>query len=105
MASMQQALQQISRNYATGPRSMTSKRQGPRPLPLHLMTALCVWLSLPIVQRNLKKHEKHGHELEKRVAKLRVPEAAMKRSAKISRAVQNLANTEFENAVAARESM
>lgn len=28
-------------------------RQGPRPLLLHLMTALCVWLSLPIAWRNL----------------------------------------------------
>lgn len=29
-------------------------RLGPRPLPLHLMTALCVWPSLPIVWPNLK---------------------------------------------------
>ncbi len=30
------------------------RRMGPRPLPLHLMTALCVWPSLPIVWPSLR---------------------------------------------------
>lgn len=35
-------------------RQRQNKRMGPRPLPLHLMTALCVWRSLPFVWPNLK---------------------------------------------------